>query len=94
LESETYGRIKLSYAVLDMKVVALRTVAREVRGEWRYTVLLYEGEGERGERRLWKGERGGCVDRTLWEHENSLKVDENCSKKLRLAMVRRISFFP
>jgi hypothetical protein len=94
LESETYGRIKLSYVVLDMKVVALRIVAREVRGEWRYTVLLYEGEWERGERRLWKRERGACVDQTLWEHENSLKVDENCSTKLRLAIVRRIPFFP
>jgi hypothetical protein len=76
LESATYGRIKLSYVALDMIVVVLRTVAREVRGEWRYTVLLYEREGAPGEGRFWKGGKGGCVDQTLWEHETSLKVDE------------------
>jgi hypothetical protein len=76
LESATYGRIKISYVVLDMKAVVLRTVAREVRGEWRYIVLLYEREGAPGEGRFWKGGKGGCVDQTLWEHETSLKVDE------------------
>jgi hypothetical protein len=52
LKSATYGRTKLFYVVLDIKVAVLRTVAPEVRGEWRYTVLLYEREGPRGERRL------------------------------------------
>jgi hypothetical protein len=33
LESATYGRIKLSCAVLDMRVVVPRTVAREALGE-------------------------------------------------------------
>jgi hypothetical protein len=64
---------------LDTKVVVLRTVVRGVQGEWRYTALLYERGGARGERRLWKGGRGGCVDQTLSEHENSLTVGEICS---------------